>query len=153
MGRPKKPVIIKSFDEMFEIRFNSRPAFREYMLNVIEDETIVNTDDGEAIAKYLRENIFKHENTFLQITKRGDFNYVYANIDDNVAEHRKALTYAKLNKFGFFLTSYNDIETWLYVPVCKFDVKKFNNGRYVNDQINRKILGYDSVLNKRTRNQ
>jgi hypothetical protein len=128
MAKPKKEVPKKSNNELFNDRFNGRKFIKEYMDTIVESE--VHTD-GVEYANWLKKNVFKHKNTFSFLETVGVDNYVWLIIEQDTELNRKKRMIEKLVSHGFFLTCYDDVEGWLYVPTSKYiGNRKARNSSY-----------------------
>jgi hypothetical protein len=148
MGRPKKVVIEKTLQEKFDERFNNRASLRAYMDTLVERNVHA---DGLQFANFLKQNVFKHENTISEVTVRREDAYVYLTIDKGVTFARKRQLVEKAMKYGFFLTCHNDVEGWLFVPTDCYVAGV--RAVFGTDRANRKANGATIIRGKRTRNK
>jgi hypothetical protein len=146
MGRPKKIVIPPTQQELFNNRFKNRQAYRAYLDTVIPNGIHA---DGSALATFFKNEVFKHENTFSEVTVRGDYDYPYLTIDLNVSMTRKRQILEKAAKYGFFLTCHYDVEGYIMIPSSHYIAGL--KATYATDKANRRANGATVVRGKRTR--
>ncbi len=134
---------------IFHIRHEGRKYYREYLMSVLPIEAfeLANSENGRAFADWLRENVFKHENTFLTIDCRGDEDWVYADIVLDTQLHRKRQVIEKLLRYGFRLITHDDVEAWQFVPIKSFIAK--SKGRLLTSENSKRVLGSRTILKTR----